>query len=347
MTIAVVGCGFIGQIYGRVITELGERVVAVVDPDAGRRDQLASRLRCAAYPSLTEMLDRERTVESVGIATPTYLHAEHVQEATSAGKNVLCEKPMANGLADVRAMIDGAERAGTKLAVGFKMRFEGLFTEIRQLIMDGTIGDPRRVLVTHHQPRPHQPWVLEDGVTRELLIHSIDMANWMLGSAPTAVSRSHASAESGHDVTSTLHLQFPSGRDALISGAWIDGFPPTGGRNDLVMQIVGTRGHLVALRPTTILLCNQAESRAIEVPTYAYAKPFSLEWAAFLRWVRGADSGILATGADGWAVHHTLDALDQARSRKRFAETTAPSQRATSEAGPSTEGVDQGEAGHA
>ena len=266
MTIAVIGCGFIGQIYGRVITELGERVVAVVDPDAGRRGQMASRLGCAAYPSLTEMLHHERTVESVGIATPTYLHAGHVQEATRAGKHVLCEKPMANTLEDVRAMIDAAERAGTRLAVGFKMRFEGLFTEIRQLIVDGTIGDPRRVLISHHQPRPHQPWVLEDGVTRELLIHSIDMANWMLGSTPEAVSRSHASGEYGHDVKSTLHLQYPSGRDALISGAWIDGFPPTGGRNDLMMQIVGSRGHLVALRPTTILLCNQEETRPIEVP---------------------------------------------------------------------------------
>lgn len=318
MTIAIAGCGFIGRIYGQVIQELGEDVAAVVDPDEERRLVLARHLGCEPYSDLTEMLAAESSVGVIGLATPTHLHAEQTLEALRAGKSVLCEKPLAPALDDVAIMAEAATRTGSKLAVGFKMRFEGLFTTIRGLLLQGAIGEPRRILISHHQPLPPQTWVLRDGVTSELLIHSLDLANWLHGAEPVQVSSSHSEWDAGIEVATSFRLEYPSGRDAHIVGGWLsEGYPPLGGRNDFLVQIVGSRGHLIGLRPDTVLVCAGAETQRIGLPPYPYSLPFRHEWASFLRWVRGGEAGDLATARDGLAVHTVLDALHRSSANGR------------------------------
>lgn len=305
--VAIVGCGFIGRVYAEVLSELGAPVAAVVDPDEGARTHLAQRLGARAYASLEEMLGSEPNVEAVGISSPSQFHLPLALRAFEAGKHVLCEKPLALDLEGAETMVRTAGRAGLKLAIGLKMRFEPIFSEVKRVIDEGVIGEPKRVVITQHQPVPPQPWVLRHGIANELLIHGLDLASWYLGAEPV---RLHVTNEVRR---ATVHVGYASGQDAVVTGSWVDGFPSLGGANDTVLQVVGDRGHVIACRPATLLVNTDRAPRHVVLPPSTYAEPFAHEWAAFLRWIEGGEPGELAVGVDALRVHRTLQEIDAGR----------------------------------
>lgn len=310
MDIAITGCGFIGRIYAQVLARLDARVVAVVDPVAASRDALAVAVGCPAFASLAEALEAVPDITAVGIATPSQHHYETAMTALTAGRHVLVEKPLALSFDQVREVVTTASEGDLKLAIGLKMRFEPIFANVRQSVSSGDIGDPLRIVVTQHQPYPKQAWARAHGIANELLVHGLDLANWLFGAPPTNirldVSREHT----------TVLAAFDGGRDALVTGAWIDTFPPLDGHSDTILQIVGTEGHLVATRPSNITIFTSRDARHMPVPTYDYADPFQHEWAAFLAWVAGEAPGDLATARDALNVHRTLAEIDQRSQQK-------------------------------
>lgn len=308
--VAIVGCGFIGRIYAQVLPELGVSVAAVVDPDPEARSGLARQLGCPGYADLTSLLDSGPSVALVGISSPSQFHYPLAIKALNAGLHVLCEKPLALSLAQVREMVELAERSGLKLAVGFKMRFEPVFAEVKRLVAEGVVGQPLRVIVTQHQPTPPQDWVLRYGIANELLIHGLDLANWLIECGPTLGWYRNL----GH--SATIELRYPGGRDALVTGSWLENFPAVGGHNDTSLQVIGTHGHLLAARPASILINRARGANRVELPASGYEEPFRHEWAAFLGWTDGEEPGELAVGQDAIRVHEVLEKVNDADVRK-------------------------------
>lgn len=320
--VAIVGCGFIGRIYAEVLAELGVefgaeygverglRVAAVVDSDEAARTAVAESLGCRAYATQAEMLSAEPGVVAVGIATPSQFHAELTREALRAGRHVLCEKPLALTLAEVEEMVAIAREADRKLAVGFKMRFEGMFMELSRLVDVGVVGPVRRVVISQHQPVPPQAWARRHGIVNELLIHSIDAVNWFMGEAPTSLEH-----ESRAD-RAVISLGFGGERDGLITGAWVEGFPQLGGSNDMLVQVVGRDGHLIGIRPDTVIVNTSKEARTIDLPASRYADAFKREWRAFLAWLAGDEDTDIACMADGLRVHRIIDYIERTSEKR-------------------------------
>jgi len=140
-------------------------------------------------------------IDVVDICTPGTSHAEIAIAALDAGKHVLCEKPLANTVAEAEAMADAAARAaqhGIFAMVGFTYRRVPAAALARDFVAAGKIGDIRQVRVNYLQdwlvdPEAPLTWRLQkelagSGALGDIGAHAIDLAQFITGQRLTSVS---------------------------------------------------------------------------------------------------------------------------------------------------------------
>jgi predicted dehydrogenase len=137
----------------------------------------------------------------VDVCTPGDTHAEIAIAALEAGKHVLCEKPLANTVAEAEAMADAAAKAaaqGVRSMVGFTYRRVPAIGLARKLVADGRIGDIRHVRAQYLQdwiadPAAPMSWRLEkdkagSGALGDIGAHIVDLTQYITGQTLTGVS---------------------------------------------------------------------------------------------------------------------------------------------------------------
>ncbi|MFI1338084.1 Gfo/Idh/MocA family protein [Streptomyces sp. NPDC020845] len=136
----VVGTGMIGAVHAAAIRAAGAELAGAVasTPERGKRVAVEWHLP-VSYPDLDAVLADE-SVTVVHICTPNALHVEQAEAALSAGKHVICEKPLATTVADAERLAELAERTGLLLAVPFVYRYHPLVREIRDRRLRGEFG---------------------------------------------------------------------------------------------------------------------------------------------------------------------------------------------------------------
>lgn len=140
-------------------------------------------------------------IDIIDIVTPGDSHVEIAIAALDAGKHVLCEKPLANNVAEAQAMADAAERAAAKgvyAMVGFTYRRVPAATFARDLVAAGKIGEVRQVRASYLQdwlvdPQVPLAWRLQkhlagSGALGDIGAHAIDLAQFITGQRLTSVS---------------------------------------------------------------------------------------------------------------------------------------------------------------
>lgn len=142
ISVAIVGCG----VWAEMITEsvysrLGSlgRLVATVDFQMERAEQLAARLGARAYRSLDDAFQHE-SIDAVDVRVPHAAHAVVALAAIAQGKHVLVEKPIATTLNDAERIVAAAENAGVTLSVGENYTFLKPVLVARKLLDEGAIG---------------------------------------------------------------------------------------------------------------------------------------------------------------------------------------------------------------
>lgn len=130
-------------------------------------------------------------IDLISIATPNFLHKEIAIEAAKNGKHVLCEKPLANNLADAREMLDAVKKAGVKHCCGYSYRFTPSLALASQLVQEGRIGRIYHVFVRYAQdwitnPNFAMVWrfdkkIAGSGPLGDLSAHSIDATRFVTG----------------------------------------------------------------------------------------------------------------------------------------------------------------------
>ena len=143
----VIGCGSIAHLHARGYEGVDEvELVAIADPVAEALDTFGERYGVRArYADYRQMLSDEAP-DIVSICTWHRLHAPVTVAACAARpKAVLCEKPMATSLGECDEMLIAAKRSDVKLAVAHQRRFNPVWTEARELILAGAIGDVRHI----------------------------------------------------------------------------------------------------------------------------------------------------------------------------------------------------------
>jgi oxidoreductase len=121
-------------------TRTDMRIVAIAEPDAGRRARAETLLPgAAAYADAAQLL-RERELDFVDVATPPSLHVGAILAATAAGAHVLCEKPLTPSWADFARVRDAARDRGVTLFTVHNWKCSEPFRRVQALVADGVIG---------------------------------------------------------------------------------------------------------------------------------------------------------------------------------------------------------------
>jgi predicted dehydrogenase len=194
---AVIGTGFIGSVHLNTLRRLGTPVVGVLGSSAARGADRARALGVAkAYGSLDELL-ADPAVQVVHVTSPNVAHYGQVKAILSAGKHVICEKPLAMTSAQSAEMLAMARASGKVAAVCYNTRFYPLNQHAHGMMKAGDLGELR--LITGHF---HQDWLAKDtdwnwrleaeegGPLRsvsDIGTHWVDLTNFITGQKPVSV----------------------------------------------------------------------------------------------------------------------------------------------------------------
>jgi predicted dehydrogenase len=111
---------------------------------------------CAAYGDFRELLARD-DIDAVVIATPDHWHSIIVIQAAQAGKDIYCEKPLAQTIAEARAMVNAVRRYGRIFQTGSMQRSDDKFRFACELVRNGYIGEVKTVTVGIGGPPEDKP----------------------------------------------------------------------------------------------------------------------------------------------------------------------------------------------
>lgn len=186
--IGLLGCGRIGQVHARAIKDLPDAtVVAVSDAMAPAAEALAART--GADVRATDAIIASDDIDAVVIGTPTTTHYDLIHAAAAHGKAIFCEKPVDLSSDRIRDCIKAVEAAGVPFLTAFNRRFDPNFADLQRRIGQGAIGALELVTILSRDPGPPPISYIETsgGLFRDMMIHDLDMARFLLGEEPVSV----------------------------------------------------------------------------------------------------------------------------------------------------------------
>jgi predicted dehydrogenase len=205
--LAIIGAGVMGANHARVAATLpGVELVAVIDPDAERGQELADRAGARYLPDVSLLDDR---VDAAIVAAPSAAHAPIGVELLSRGVDVLVEKPIAETVAAGRDLVEAAARQDRILMVGHIERFNPAVLVLDEVLTEVLYLDMARI-------GPYSPRVRDD-VIIDLMIHDLDLALAFAGSPATDVYSVSRSVHSAEEDIATALLRFQSGMTASVT----------------------------------------------------------------------------------------------------------------------------------
>jgi myo-inositol 2-dehydrogenase / D-chiro-inositol 1-dehydrogenase len=182
ISIAVIGAGRIGRIHAHnIAAHAGARLAGIADVDPSAAARLAKDCGAQAIS-----LEAAFAADAVLIGSPTPTHADYIKRAAGAGRAIFCEKPIDLAPDRVRACLEVVRRAGVVLMVGFNRRFDPHFATLKRRMDAGEIGSLELLTIISRDPTPPPPAYVASsgGLFRDMMIHDLDMARYLLGEEP-------------------------------------------------------------------------------------------------------------------------------------------------------------------
>ncbi|WP_425100111.1 inositol 2-dehydrogenase [Tropicibacter sp. S64] len=311
LKVGLLGAGRIAGVHATAITaHPGSTLVAVSDYLPANAEKIAAQYGCAARS--TEEIIADPSIDAVLIATSTDTHSGLIEAATSAGKVVLCEKPVDLSLERACACLAHADKTGKPVMIGFNRRFDPNFGALKKALEAGEIGKAELLSITSFDPAPPPVAYVKvsGGIFRDMMIHDFDMANFLMGAAPVTVAATASSivdpeiGSVGDFDTAVVSMTYADGRIAVIKNSRraVYGY-------DQRVELLGSRGLLQAqnMLENTVVK-STADGVTGAKPTYffleRYMPAYAAEWAAFVEAVKGGGSMpvTLRDGVDALAM---------------------------------------------
>lgn len=263
---AVIGVkGFGMHHIDAIIHNKKAKLIAVCDIDKDAAEKAAEECGVEYCTDYHELLNRG-DIDAVDVVTPDHIHREMVIDLLNAGKNVLCEKPMALNLDDCRAMLAAADASDAKLMVGQICRMTDGFILAKKLVDEGAIGELVFVESEYAHDYSHMPyhWRKDPELKRHPVTgggcHAVDLLRWIAGNPTEAFAYSNKKALLDwpcDDCTISL-LKFPNDVMGKVLVA-------TGCKRNYTMRTVlyGTKGTIITdnTSPTITLYSSDLEGK--------------------------------------------------------------------------------------
>lgn len=243
INVGIIGAGFIGRNHFNQYEKLTDRakVVAICDPVEARRlgdwsgiggnvgdTQGTKRDLHGAkpYADYKELL-ADPAVQMVDVCVPTFAHAEIAKAALKAGKNVLCEKPMALTVKQCDEMLKVAATAPGKFMIAQCIRFWPQCSFVKKCIDDKRFGEVKAINLRRQASTPTYSmnnWLLDPalsgGAILDLHVHDVDYLLFMMGKpqSVTAAGATRVGTEAYDRVHAVWH--YPNGPAVQVEGFW-------------------------------------------------------------------------------------------------------------------------------
>ena len=199
VNVALIGYAFMGKAHSNAYRQVGPffkprlrpRLKVICGRTRAKVEEAAREYGWDEAATDWEEVIARKDIDIVDISTPGDLHAPIAIAAARAGKVVLCEKPLANTVADADRMLAAVEKARVLHMVCHNYRRAPAVMFAKQLIDDGKLGEIRHYRGTYLQDWPADPtfpmvWRLDkttagSGALGDLAAHSIDLARFLVG----------------------------------------------------------------------------------------------------------------------------------------------------------------------
>ena len=172
--VAVVGCGRMGKLHARVLSEMDSaELTCVVDAKPAAAEAVAKQRDCRA---LTDVAEAVGLVDAAIIAVPTIHHLSAARPFIEAGKPVLIEKPFTDDVAGGEELLALAEKTSTSVQVGHTERFNPAVLAMKKHAI-------RPKFIEAHRISPFTFRSADVGVVLDMMIHDLDLVLMMVGGA--------------------------------------------------------------------------------------------------------------------------------------------------------------------
>ena len=237
MQAGLVGCGFFARNHAAAWRDLGVDLV-LCDHVHERAERLAAEVGAKRwYTDAAAMLAAER-LDFIDIATTVESHRPLVELCAGAGLPMICQKPFALDLADGRAMVEAARKAGVGLLVHENFRWQTPMLEVARDLTDGAVGTPNfaRISFRHgFDIYANQPYLATEPrlALVDVGVHVLDLARFFMGEVTRLYCRTQRLNPRvvGEDAA-TLVLDHASGAVSVVEISFFvqldpDPFPQT------------------------------------------------------------------------------------------------------------------------
>jgi 1,5-anhydro-D-fructose reductase (1,5-anhydro-D-mannitol-forming) len=227
----------------------GGDIRSVLSSSADRADSYAAAHGIPRGLTELDAMLAEDDLDAVYISTTNDKHFPQAMAAITAGKHVLCEKPLAMSVADAVTMVRAADAAGRVFATNHHLRNAGSHIAIHDAVQAGRIGEVLSVRVCHavYLPPGLQGWRIDNpgaggGVIADIVVHDADTVRFHLGEDPAEVVAIDGTSGMGQGVEDSVMSVWtmPSGAMVQTHESFTHAFAGTG------FEIHGTKGSIVA-----------------------------------------------------------------------------------------------------
>ncbi|ASI90749.1 inositol 2-dehydrogenase [Vibrio mediterranei] len=320
--IALFGAGRIGQVHAVNIANHPEtNLYSVIDPY-----DVNANLLCDQYGAKRQSIEEamaDSSVDAVCICSATDTHADLIELGAKAGKTIFCEKPIDLDSSRVRDCLGVVEQYKVPLLVGFNRRFDPHFANLKQRVVEGEVGEPATLTITSRDPEPPPAEYskVSGGMFRDMTIHDLDMARFILGEDPVSVT-AHGSCKIDPEIgkagdidTGVILLNFASGAMAMIQNSRKSGYG-----YDQRIELHGEKGMLQAENVRENLI-SMTSAQGVECakPLHffleRYKDAYIAEWQHFVDILNGGQPN--CSGIDGEFALRLADAAIESMNSKR------------------------------
>ncbi len=283
------------------------QLVAVADVDAARASKVATELEIEhSYGSFEAMLER-KDIHCVLIVAPDKFHAQAIRTAAAAGKDILCEKPLALSLEDAHAALKAVSEARVRLQIGFMRRYDPGYAQAKKQIEDGEIGEPV-IFKAIGRDKDAPPLAYYQANLNGMLffnssIHEFDLARWLMNDevaevhSYTTVSIRPEVAQYGDVVAGVVNLRYRRGAIGNV-----ESYVQSQYGYDVRTEIVGSKGSILvgSLRqtPATFLKAHGSGHDIVDHFLVRFANAYLAEVRDFIQTML-SDRPPRVTGEDG------------------------------------------------
>ncbi|MEM1569692.1 MAG: Gfo/Idh/MocA family oxidoreductase [Candidatus Bathyarchaeia archaeon] len=322
--VGIVGLGIMGRVHTKAYkSHPNVEVIAVCDIDEAKAESFAREFSIPRFYTDFRAMSEDPELEAVSITTPDFSHKEPVITFAKAGKDILCEKPLATSTSDAEEMVKAARNSGVKLMVAFHNRWSPPYAILKSRVISGELGSPiyayARLCDTIYVPTKMISWSSKTSVIWFLGSHVVDLVRWIFereAEKVYCVKRGYILKSMNIETEDFLHyiVEFQDGAVALFENSWV--LPETlPSVVDFASKFVFTKGcvyvdthHSQAMRVFTSAKAENPDLFGGPLEIHGHLTGFNVRTVWHFVECLIEDKTPLSTGEDGLAVTKIIEA---------------------------------------